>query len=259
MTSAQFFENTNYPSAINAGLVKDYQLEWKDWKNLDCGCRIRIYTGQENAKGKTVVLATDINVGQSVTNEAETIATLVCRDNGIEVGDLYFIEHYEERINTPGYKPQDVFYAEDFSRVVFRWNIGDNRFESPKWSPLNHRQVALMIGSTEPFTRPAEFWDAPGETEPENKTERARSAQFTWDFIKRFYPNYDETDEVFTELENFNKVSGEDFEEGDETHKWLIEIYGNEDNPKFRADFNQKLVEVYENAIDNFLEFYLKG
>ena len=132
---------------------KDYRLEWQDWKKLDCACRIRIYDGQAAMAGREIVIATDINVGQSVTNECENIATLACRENHINILDLVFIEHYEEEENAPRHRPNDPIYAEHFDRVKFTWNERDGKFQNPKWSRFSHEEVKAIIGTDEIFTR----------------------------------------------------------------------------------------------------------
>ena len=142
-------------------------LNWKDWKNLDCSCRIDLYQGQGSAKNKLVVIATDINVGQSVTNEIETIATLVRRRENADVLDLIFIEHYEERTHFQHYRPNDRFYSESFDRVNFFWSEAECKFKSPKWSSLTHTEVYQMIGTDDIFTKPN--WREDGDS---NKTKR---------------------------------------------------------------------------------------
>lgn len=73
---------------------KDYKFQWQDWKKCNCVCRIRIFEGVRDFAGKKIIIASDCNEGNSVTNEAENIATLICRQENIEPSDLVFIEHY---------------------------------------------------------------------------------------------------------------------------------------------------------------------
>ena len=131
---------------------KDYRLEWKDWKNLACACRVRIYDGQGEMEGKTVVIATDINVGQSVTNECENIATLVCGENDINSRDLVFIEHYKKE-DEAKHRRNDPLFAEHFDRVQFIFDVRTNRFKNPNWSRLSHEEIERIIGTSFIFTR----------------------------------------------------------------------------------------------------------
>lgn len=62
------------------------------------------------------------NPGTSITNLAEGIATLVCRDRGIPFHKLIWIEHYIDR----GIEPQETF---DF--VTF--TIDGDRLVHPQW------------------------------------------------------------------------------------------------------------------------------
>jgi hypothetical protein len=116
--------------------IKEFTHNWKDWKNIDCSCRVRIFAGAGEQTGKTVVITTDTNHGNSVTNQAEHIATDVIRRQNIHRLDLVFIEHYEKQ----------AVFEETYDLVNFKWNTREKRFEQPNWKHLTKEDVEKMAG-----------------------------------------------------------------------------------------------------------------
>ena len=83
-----------------------YSLEYRALNGFPAVCEIRVY----QHVGKTIVVATDVDTGPSVTNNVEAIATSL-RRHGIYFD--YFVEHYVERIETKR--------EETFDWVTFTW------------------------------------------------------------------------------------------------------------------------------------------
>jgi hypothetical protein len=106
-----------------------YPLEYRAANGFHAICEIRLY----HHEGKTIVVATDLDVGPSVTNNAEVIATLL-RERGIDF-DL-FCEHYE-----PG---PDHDLEEVFDWVTFTWQ--GTTAVHPEWQPGTRQQVETAIG-----------------------------------------------------------------------------------------------------------------
>ena len=101
-------------------LIRDYpDFRFKAPNGVASRCRIRLYSvqGEEMPaafhRNCIVVIATQLeeedNVGMSVTNAAEAIATLIVAQSCIEPMRLIWIEHYSVRGRHP----------ETFNRVLF--------------------------------------------------------------------------------------------------------------------------------------------
>lgn len=119
---------------------KDFRFEWRDWKKCECACRIRIFDGRGDFTGQTIVVATDINEGNSVTNEGEHIATLICLQENIAPADLIFVEHY----------PASVSFEETYDRVVFDWDTFRKEFKNPRWTHWTRAKVEQATGEKLP-------------------------------------------------------------------------------------------------------------
>ena len=78
-----------------------------------------------------------------------------------------------------------------------------------------------------------------------------------WDFVVKYYPNYDSSD-VIAYNEDLCKLTNEDYEEGDDAHKLLIEYYDGEFNSitikEIKRDYEQSLRVIYEKSILAYLE-----
>lgn len=119
--------------------------------NLQAVCRLRIWQ-----RGRaTVAMMTELpeNPGTSVTNQAEVLATQVCREFELWPSLTRWIEHYP---------PGDSF-GESFDEVTFTLDphAGLTR---PRWRRLTRAEVARLIG--EPVSPPGnEVPDAAGPRE----------------------------------------------------------------------------------------------
>ena len=79
----------------------------------------------------------------------------------------------------------------------------------------------------------------------------------TWDFVTIYYPNYSSCDEIAYN-DDLCKLEEEFYEEGDCAHRLLIEEYGGEFNEEshklIKRDLDASYREIYERAIENYLE-----
>ncbi len=78
-----------------------------------------------------------------------------------------------------------------------------------------------------------------------------------WDFVTIYYPRYDSADEIAYN-DDLEKLHHNEYEEGDCAHRLLIEEYGGEFNARsirqIEIDYNESTKEIYERAIENYLE-----
>ncbi len=75
-----------------------------------------------------------------------------------------------------------------------------------------------------------------------------------WDFVERYYPKYSSSDEIAHEGDLHKLVAGE-YEEGDCAHELLKDEYGgNILNPLIEIDHKIALCEIYEKAIEAYIE-----
>lgn len=117
------------------------RYKYEGYFKCESQCDLDIYRYDEGV----VVVATEIdeNEGTSVTNMAEGLATVVCKDWGIDPQTLIWIEHYPDR-DPSGRKREDPIWAESFDIVFFDWD--GKRFRRPKWQRLTAATAASLIG-----------------------------------------------------------------------------------------------------------------
>lgn len=79
--------------------MENFRLDFKAANGCPSACNLTIH------REISLVIATEINVGSSVTNSCERIANEVVRRYAIDPKRLMFIEHYpaEQRDGTPTY------------------------------------------------------------------------------------------------------------------------------------------------------------
>lgn len=79
----------------------------------------------------------------------------------------------------------------------------------------------------------------------------------TWDFVVKYYPKYFSCNEIAYN-DDLCKLEEEFYEEGDCAHRLLIEEYGGEFNEEshklIKRDLDASYREIYERAIENYLE-----
>lgn len=82
-----------------------------------------------------------------------------------------------------------------------------------------------------------------------------------WDFVVKYYPNYYSSDFIAYN-EDLCKLTNEEYDEGDDAHKLLIEDYDGEFNSitikEIKRDFELSLRVIYEKSINNYLETLTK-
>jgi len=78
-----------------------------------------------------------------------------------------------------------------------------------------------------------------------------------WDFVGIHYPNYNSSKDIVHNID-LCKLYHEKYADGDSAHQLLINKYGGEFNTTTRReienDFNESSREIYERAIENYLE-----
>lgn len=79
----------------------------------------------------------------------------------------------------------------------------------------------------------------------------------TWDFITKYYPNYDHADEIAWN-DDLRKLLDNEQEVGDCAYRTLMRDYnGDIENPQIEIDYNAQMVAIYEAAIENYIK--IKG
>ena len=106
---------------------------FKGIRDCDSMCDIKVY----RKRGQVFVFATELagNMGTSITNWAEQLATQFCRENSISPHQLVWVEHYPARHRQ----------VETYDQVVFDWNWYDGRFISSEWTRVEPEQVKKWI------------------------------------------------------------------------------------------------------------------
>jgi hypothetical protein len=115
-----------------------YRGYWSDGGK----CRIRIY--QEDGH-EPIVICSQLpdNHNTSVTNMAEYLAADVIEELGLSI-PLVWVEHYAGHRGKPGEYSLIRFSSWVLEEVclggVWRYRIG-----SPRWSPLRHEEIDVLI------------------------------------------------------------------------------------------------------------------
>lgn len=122
-------------------LITDTRYDYPGYHSSQAHCRLRIYGGDPDRPA--VVLATEAedNPGTSITNAAESLATKVCRDSGLDPDTILWVEQYRDRAYFGG-RPQ---FKERFDLVSFD-RAPDGSFRHPEWRPLSKDSVERLIG-----------------------------------------------------------------------------------------------------------------
>lgn len=137
-------------------LVHDEKLPWDAANGTKSVCRTFFYSDGETV----VVIAKDLDIGQSVTNGAETIATKVMNQlrSGIDrfkesVGmpediiptKVRFFEVYVDKKKIAG---KDLYEATSWDEVFFEWTWTGYFWEaeSPGWKPVSQEFLEGVIG-----------------------------------------------------------------------------------------------------------------
>ncbi len=149
--------------------LRDFEYTFRDWKNAEGRCQVRIFAGTEASSGLPVVMVTEPNdnAGPSVTNAMETLAPeLLSRylpeQDGLEP-PFVLVEHYpDHQFDAAGAQRHDPFLGETFDLVSFehwrsrpRWQ-GPRRgmmqsFGEPQWRRTTRGDVERLIGEPLPW------------------------------------------------------------------------------------------------------------
>jgi hypothetical protein len=80
-----------------------------------------------------------------------------------------------------------------------------------------------------------------------------KSLFLPWEFVRKFYPNFEQSEEIKHE-ENLNKILDGEYDDGDEAETLLHAFYEDDsDNPQLLIDRLNALVTIYETAMENML------
>lgn len=121
---------------------------YKGFWDCDSKCDLEIIRGDR----ETLVICTELedNTGTSVTNFAEQLATLVCReDPSIDPTGLLWVERYPERSAGRWQKP----FPESWSLVKFRRRSG-RTFGGPDWTSATAATVQALRERVEASRQP---------------------------------------------------------------------------------------------------------
>lgn len=123
-------------------LLTDTRYDYPGYHGSKAHCQLRIYGGDPDRPTIVIVTEAHDNAGTSITNAAESLATRVCRDFGLDPDTLLWIEHYRDRACFGG-RPQ---FKERFDLVSFD-RAPDGSFRHPEWRPLTKAAVERLIGA----------------------------------------------------------------------------------------------------------------
>lgn len=121
------------------------RYDYKGYNGCDCHCYIKVVGN--------AVLCTEAkdNEGTSITNMAETLATLVCREYDIPFEEMTWVEHYEHEARKSGLK-DEVFNTYDLvtftivDRPSWAGRMSGKQFVSPQWKPADREYVREVFG-----------------------------------------------------------------------------------------------------------------
>ena len=115
---------------------------FKGYWDCESRCGLQFFTGPT---GESVVVATELidNLGTSITNMAERLATRVCRDFNIDPERLLWIENYADLVDGPAERT-----PQSFDLVTFEWHGGT--FSNPRWRHMSYAEVRFLTGGALP-------------------------------------------------------------------------------------------------------------
>lgn len=120
-------------------LAVDEIYTWTGFGNgfgkWDSRCRIRIFRPHPE---QIVVIASDLgeDSGTSITNCADSLATLIVRDFCLDPDLLLWIEHYPRN--------REKYPQAEFSRVHITWN--GRKATQVRWSPMSQQEAEALCG-----------------------------------------------------------------------------------------------------------------
>jgi hypothetical protein len=74
-----------------------------------------------------------------------------------------------------------------------------------------------------------------------------------WDFVQEYFPNYYQSN-LIAYSEDLSKLVNKELEEGDSAYSLLMKDYsGDIDNPSIYMDYKQVMSDIYEKAIEQYI------
>jgi hypothetical protein len=156
-------------------LLHECEHVYRDWKNAEAHCQVRIYAGTERSQHLPVVILTELadNDGPSITNTVEQIAAEVLirylpEQDGLAppqdglAPPFVLVERYPDR-QPRGVEARwhDPFFGETFDLVTLdRWSPRRGRavgrrvvytLGTPDWHHVDRAQVEELIGEALPW------------------------------------------------------------------------------------------------------------
>ncbi len=118
----------------------DYRHTYRGPGGVLSACRIRVY---DTGGGQTVVIATDLGRGTSVTGAVTPLANEIegshCADPSRR---MLWVEHYRYADTLPGWgaAPVETFHLVTFTRA------DDGTLTAPRWHRLGRADIEALIG-----------------------------------------------------------------------------------------------------------------
>lgn len=114
----------------------DTHYDYPGYFNYESFCDLKVAT---IPPGHTLVIFTEVeeNVGTSVTNRSEVLATQVCQEFGLLPEKTLFVEHYPER------GPRIKRLPETYALVEYTWEQGHAR--KPEWRYLSLENASTLL------------------------------------------------------------------------------------------------------------------
>lgn len=87
-----------------------------------------------------------------------------------------------------------------------------------------------------------------------DKQEDKYELETAWDFVVKYYPNYDSSDEI-AYADDLSKLINNEQQDGDCAHDILMSEFGGDiKNPEIQKEYDRVHREIYEEAINNFIQ-----
>lgn len=112
------------------------------WSGRMSSCHLRVY---QLANKVAVVVATELasNMGPSITNSAEALATAVVSEYDLDPEKTHFIEHYDHDSGDVDSHAEPK-KNQTYDLVIFRWEAG--RACCASWKPTSPDIIEHLIG-----------------------------------------------------------------------------------------------------------------
>ena len=138
-----------------------------------------------------------------------------------------------------GFLDEIDFYKNDIAGLI-------KRIESQRDSLLKTAELARANALTA---------ESNGSAEPKIETyDNYYEGEHTWDFVEKFYPDYDHCDSIAANNDLTVLIKDED-EDDSIARELLNETYdGDRKNPQLKIDYMDSMLDIYERSIDAYME-----